>query len=145
MIYLTQRPNHSNRTFGWFFHEKVKKLPNHTKMLHSLRSGRVFSQNWYGDSLDHVSMISATFFGEHQLTSKNRHSRTIVVTKILTHPPDDEKSDKMGSFDFSVFKFGIYGQKYARNVPTGFSSAFSQELSRSEQCWPNKKTIEKHP
>ena len=42
MIFWTQRENHSNPTFGWFFHEKVKKLPNHTKMLLSPRSGLRF-------------------------------------------------------------------------------------------------------
>ena len=46
-------------------------------------------------------------FRKHQRTCKNRHSRAIVVTKILTPPPDDEKSYKMTSYDFSDLDSGF--------------------------------------
>ena len=82
-------------------------------------------------------------FCEHQLTSKNRQSRAISVTKISKQPSDDEKSYKMTSYDFSDFRFGFYGENYVRNVPTCFSGAFLQEFIRSEQCWPTKKTKQK--
>ena len=75
-------------------------------------------------------------FCEHQLTSINRQFRAIVDTKILTRPPDDEKSYKMTSYDFSEFRFGFYGENYVGNVPTGFSGAFLQEFLQSEQYWP---------
>ena len=80
-------------------------------------------------------------FCEHQLTSKNRQSRAISVTKISKQPPDDEKSYKMTSYDFFDFRFGFYGGNYVRNVPKGFSSAFLQELSRTEQCSSTEKII----
>ena len=68
----------------------------------------------------------------------------IVVTKILTHTPDVEKSYKMMRNDFSDFRLGFYGQTSVRNVPAGFYSAFSYELRSAEHCWPTKNHRKAH-
>ena len=140
MIFWTQRQNLSNPTFGWFYHEKVKKLTNHTKMLLSPRSCLCFFSKLVCGLLGWCLSDICKKYREHQLTSKNRHSRAIVVTKILIPPPDDEQSCKMTSYDFYDFIFGFYGQNYVRNVPAGFSAHFYRSWAE-----PNTAGLPKNP
>ena len=77
---------------------------------------------------------------DDQPTSKIRHARAIVVTKILKSQPDDEKPYKMTSYDFCVFRFGLYEHNYIGKVPNGFSGAISKELMRTRTLLVNTPT-----
>ena len=103
----------------------------------------VSTQNWNADSLDHVSTKSGTFLSEAQPTSKIRHARAIVVTKILKSQPDEEKSYKMESYDFCDFRFWLYEQNYIGKVPNGISRVISQELMRTRTLLVNTPTHRK--